>query len=722
MTVAGNLSPEHNWLGFYRQVRDANGVHYDPYNRFPATGHLLIKLAVLPFATNTTRLQAARALMLAFFAAAAVIAWLAVRRLVEDPWIALAAVLLAFSAFQALYYADMVATEGVVDLFAVMLAFHGVAVFATTGRFGQLLVKTCVALALGWHVLALVGPLATLGLVAALRGGDWRAARRHFTLGGAAVLFAAAVLAVNLAREHVALGGKTPLAELSTVESMMSRTGIEPEHPFSWPVFAERQLNRIALASVPYVASRAGVHIRETPRGQRHGTPGLVFGAVALTLGLAGIVTLGKGRHRLAFAALALSGPCWAIAMRHSAHRPAHEFEGLFFVGLPMAFFALALPVVAKRIGNLRGPPILASCAAVAFTLSLALMAHDVHNPIKAEASRDLYEQFDAIHAIVNGKTVLPVADDSNWRNNPLTRLMLRGAIVVNGFDDRHLADFAVGRVLEHGVPLTPPHTLSTVYDIHTLDATLRRIEARIAQQAPAFSSPRCDVHLVRNTQVDDELAYVCRDCPRIEDAEDAPAFFVHVHPQDTGRGDAFENLDFHPNWWRANGKCHALRRLPSFAIAHVHTGEFISTPEAAVRYQNLWQGNLVVDGVIHADYDALRARSMMAAQSADWEMRLLPNTDDGDELLYIRHACPDAARFRDEPRIFLHVYPERADVLGDNRRDAGFDNLDFTPANRLARHDGKCYGVRRLPDYDIAEVYTGQFAGEVLWGASFAP
>ena len=729
MAVAGNLSPEHGWLGFYRRMRDADGVHYEPYNRFPVIGHLLIKLTVLPFATNTTRLQAARALMLAFFAAAAVVAWLAARRLAGDPWIALAAVLLAFSSFQALYYADMVATEGVVDLFAVMLAFHGVAVFATTGRFGQLLAKTCVALTLGWHVLALVGPLATVGFVAALRGRDWRAAKRHFILGAVAVLFAAAMLAVNLAREHAALGGETPLAALPTTQSMLNRTGIEPKRAFSWPVFAERQLNRVALASAPYVASRVGVHIRETPLGQRHGTPGLVFGAVALALGLVGVATLGKGRHRLAFIALAMTGPCWAITMRHHTYRLAHEYEGLFFIGLPMAFFALTLPMAAKLVGDRRGPLVLASFAAVAFALSLALMARDVHNPAKAEESRAMHERFDAIRAIVNGKTVVP-ADDGNWRSNPRARLLLRGAIVVDSLDDRHLADFAIGRELEHGVALTTPTRRGwTLYDIHTQDAALKRIEALVARQAPALSSPRCDVHLVRNTRVADELAYVCRDCPAIENIGKAPAFFVHAHPQDDRaleHGGAFDNLDFRPNWWRANGKCHALRRLPSHPIAKIHTGEFVSAPGAAVRYRNLWQGSLVVDGAKRADYHALRARSMLAAESADWEMRLLRNANDGDgdggELLYIRHDCPDAARFRDEPRIFLHVYPEHADVLGGERRDAGFDNLDFPPASRLARHDGKCYGVRRLPDYDIAEVRTGQFAGEVLWVVGFAP
>ena len=137
MTVAENLSPEHRFLGFYAQRLDDEGrFYYEPYNRFPVFGHLLIKLVTLPFPDDGwARLRAARLLMLAFHAVAVALAWLALRRLARDPWTALAATLLAFSSFHALYYADMVATEGVVDLFGLLLVFHGMAVFATEGRY-----------------------------------------------------------------------------------------------------------------------------------------------------------------------------------------------------------------------------------------------------------------------------------------------------------------------------------------------------------------------------------------------------------------------------------------------------------------------------------------------------------------------------------------------------------------------------------------------------------
>ena len=103
MAVAENLSPEHRFLGFYEQWLDDDGRRrYVPYNRFPVLGHLLIKLVTLPFPDDGwARLRAARLLMLALHAAAAALAWLALRRLARDPWTALAATLLAFSSSSA---------------------------------------------------------------------------------------------------------------------------------------------------------------------------------------------------------------------------------------------------------------------------------------------------------------------------------------------------------------------------------------------------------------------------------------------------------------------------------------------------------------------------------------------------------------------------------------------------------------------------------------------
>ena len=188
LAVAVNLSPEHGLRMFHRQRPPADGVTYKPYNRFPMGGYALLKLATLPFGEDlSAMIYAARMVMLLFFAAAAVLAYLALQRLIpstSNRWIALTATLLAFSSPYCLYYNDMILPTTAMDLFGVMLTLHGMVVFVQEGRFRQLLVKTCLSLLLGWHVFALLLTFIALGvvveLVRARSSGPDHGIRRHW--------------------------------------------------------------------------------------------------------------------------------------------------------------------------------------------------------------------------------------------------------------------------------------------------------------------------------------------------------------------------------------------------------------------------------------------------------------------------------------------------------------------------------------------------------------
>ena len=158
MGIVEHLSSEHHFLMFRGQTLGADGnPEYRLYSRFPIGSYALVKLATLPFKDDLpAKIYAARMLMLMFFAAAAVLAYLSLRRLISSRWIALTATLLAFSSPYCLYYADAITSEAMVDLFAVMLVFHGIVIFEQEGRFLQLPVKACIMLLLGWHVYAIL--------------------------------------------------------------------------------------------------------------------------------------------------------------------------------------------------------------------------------------------------------------------------------------------------------------------------------------------------------------------------------------------------------------------------------------------------------------------------------------------------------------------------------------------------------------------------------------
>ncbi len=71
---------------------------------------------------------------------------------------------------------------------------------------------------------------------------------------------------------------------------------------------------------------------------------------------------------------------------------------------------------------------------------------------------------------------------------------------------------------------------------------------------------------------------------------------------------------------------------------------------------------------------------------------------------------------------FFLHVFPDRPDDLPEERRDIGFESLDFDFRLNGAVFDGKCAAKVPLPEYAIAGVRTGQWirGEDEIWSAAF--
>lgn len=88
-------------------------------------------------------------------------------------------------------------------------------------------------------------------------------------------------------------------------------------------------------------------------------------------------------------------------------------------------------------------------------------------------------------------------------------------------------------------------------------------------------------------------------------------------------------------------------------------------------------------------------------ALSGDFQVFL-----NGRQLIYVRDHFQERNL---QARFFLHVYPVREDDLAaDNTR--GFQNLDFDFRDHGSVVDGAAMAVRRLPDYPIRKIVTGQF------------
>ena len=516
MAVAANWSLEHRFLGFYRRTLDADGTpSYVAYNRFPPAGYALIKLALLPFPESLSQqIHAARYLMLLCFAGAAILAWLSLKRLVADRWIALTATLLPFSSGSCLFFNDMVATEGMPDLFDVMLVFHGMVVFAQEGRFRQLLAKTGAAVLLGWHVFALILPFVVFGLGRAAfscfrspsppsAGRPRRLAKtlirsRALWLGTAALIFGILVLTFNFGNEYLALDGETRLTELPSFRSVVKRMGgnadwnAERASRLAWPHYLGQQFYRVGRTSVPYALTGYAGVLGKDPSASA-GVREYVLGIVGVGMVGGCLLVIPFARSRMLFATLALSGFCWTLPMRHSA--AFHSFEGVFYVGIPLAFFSLALVGMRRRWGD-RFSAGLSGVALLTFGVSGWEMSRVGHDAEAAKTRRILMDDFEAIRRIAHGKTVyVPQRkyDRSFSGARNATAYYLAGSTLVYGEesgerDGRASTDFIITRDRTKGRALLTPHNKRRfLYDRVAFDEESGETNAR---SRPADTPP----------------------------------------------------------------------------------------------------------------------------------------------------------------------------------------------------------------------------------------
>ena len=658
LVIAENLSPDHGFRLFVALRPGSDGAPaYQMYSRFPVGGYALVKLAILPFGNDlSAKVLAARMLMLLLFSAAAVLAFQSLARITSRPWVALASTLAAFSSYYMLAYNDAVYTEASVDLFAVMLAFHGMVVFVQEERFPQLLAKTGAALFLGWHVYAFLLPFILLGL-----GGEAVRAWKHGTapwlrstavtvlrsrytaLGLAALLFGAALLTFNFANEYAAFGGETPVIELPSFRSMLGRTGLNHDlAPVRWWLgFLQQQVFRVCVASVPFVLTNWGAGLLEWFPDLVPSAPGilgpkipvyqlsvylllslLAAGAAGALVRLAGALL--AGRQRLLLATLALSGFCWALPMRYNVAYYSHIFEAMYYVGVPLVFYSLLLLYVHKRWGH-RPVVGLAVAALLAFVVS-AFQVERRSRPDDArvaEVQRTVMAELGSIRETTRGKVVLvlgSVEPEWSWQAiqaNYGWRYYLAGSVLLEpfyteggrkyypvgsdlaSFPDTEAAarasDFIVTRDrVESDALLTPGNERVFLYDSAGIDDLVELYRATYQRVASGEPAARSrfDVYLG-----DRALFHVKEPCVREDVGQEV---IVEVVPEDLKdlprrrRGYGFERQSkvFQDVGVLFEGKCIAILSLPDYPISRIRTEQ---RPSATSRREGrrIWKAEL---------------------------------------------------------------------------------------------------------------------------------
>lgn len=701
LTVAANLSPAHNFLGFYQQTLDNDGIPtYGVYNRFPIGGYLLIKLAILPFNDDlSAQLYAARLLMLLFFTATAVLAYLSLSRLTSHRWIALTATLLAFSSSYCLYYNKMVSTDGCLDLFGVWLVFHGMVIFVQEGRFRQLLVKTCLALLLGWHVYALLLPFVGLGLagklVKAVQGEEkgvgrywWRLNRvtasllrsRYLVLGVVALLFGTAVLSVNFANEYFALNGETGLTDLPSVQSMLRRTGqnetlnVLKAKRLAWPSFLKSQFYRIGGMSLP--SSLTGHDIHDPYRGEPLGLRPIIIGIVVFCTCLIGLVFV---RHKILWATLVLSGFCWGLPMRGTTASPIHNYESLFYIGLPLFLFSLILLAIHRLFGR-RLVVGLAAAALLVFVLSNFNDGSRRPRAEDAEKQRNVIADVEVIRKMTAGKVVI-VQKSFGFM---LFALAGNGTVILHPLNQESLhlrfADFIISSYRHEETVLTPENRKLFLYDYTQIHNW--RIDP-IPKEAIALIHAEYREHAIDVYLSDNRLYYVR-----------------------SPRSDVVALLDQHTPM--AGKPFHAWLSTP---IPHLMPWQWErgNDTEGYTAVSDVWSTNSDQYLPTAADVGSrLRAHVEYLDDAGHWVRAI---TESSKPVVAASIAQPPKVRHRND-KFFLHVTPVDLNDLPYHRKRWNFDNLDFRFSKSRIPHGKRDIVVRELPSYDIARIRTGQFTG----------
>ena len=753
LAIAENLSPAHDFLLTPRFWLNEDGeLEYSLYGRFPVGSYVLVKLAIAPFGDDlAAKTLAARVLALLMFCGAALFACLAIARIAGSRRTALAAVALAFSGFYAVYYADGVFGEGVMDLFGAALVFHGMAVFAQDGRFRQLLVKTCAALLVGWHVYALLLPFIALGFggeaLASLRSTiasdeKAKAARaaiislarsRYAALAAVSLLFGSALLGFNLANEYAAYGGgggTISFSDLPTVRSALSRLGqTEDFAQFSerlaWDNFMRLQFYRAGVEFVPYALVRAVGWDVPLPDPLDPPLAPAVLGLAATVSALAALAF--ARRRRVLLASAALFGFCWAIPMRHNTFVVGHSFEGVPYVFLALSTFALALMGARRLLGERIGERValgIGAAAALAFAASVFYAGQLDRSDGEAEREKAEMAEFSAIREIARGKRV--AALPSYMFGGAQMDYYLAGSYRERERSDAcdsRAADFVISRYRHESLnPLAPENRFVFLYEnaapLDLCRAERRRLEASEPAARGAF-----DVYLE-----DDELSYVKSPC---EPRDYESPFFAFAYPVDADdlrandRRNGYVKLRRWNTWFTDqmaafDGACFLTLYLPDYPVAAIRAGQWTRGDESRWDVSVLWEVAITppLDAEALAFYEkAYQAAASSGEPAARTEFDLYLDVD-RNTLSYLKEPCDESDT---RGRFFLSVHPADARDLPEDRREIGHESLNFTfapPAGVV--FNGKCMATRQLPGYDIARIETGQWipGGERLWDA----
>ena len=401
--------------------------------------------------------------------------------------------------------------------------------------------------------------------------------------------------------DYYSWSGTATKPRLPTLESLRLRAGLKNDwtqgriDTLAWGTFLEVQLYRIGNMGLP-LALHPFPDLLPDFRSNEATHPGAgLIAATGASMLCASLVGLIFARHKLLLASWLLSGFCWALPARNFV--AFHDFQGIFYIGIPLAFFAFLMLYLRHR-SDRRLLHVFAVAALLVFVFSASQIAGVGHTTAEGDLEAELMDDFAAIRELVGeGVVYLPVNDtDREFAGAPFAASYFLADSIIEYREiafsakgprsvtqgRKSAAHFVILPQREFGpMLLTPNNRHRFLYDRELYDNPLGHLTD------PVIESDYYDAYLHG-----DSLIYASESC-----AHDNVKFFLHITPvdprdlSDHRKVYGFDNYDFDfPDFAvPASGKCVARRPLPDYPINSIRTGQYATEGR-------LWEGEYYFD------------------------------------------------------------------------------------------------------------------------------
>ena len=355
----------------------------------------------------------------------------------------------------------------------------------------------------------------------------------------------------------------------------------------------------------------------------------------------------------------------------------------------------------------------LASCVALmVFVSSSYRMGYTDRNDSVVEVHETVIKDFDVIREFTkSGNTLVPTRDvhtddtlEFVGARYGVHYYLAGGVIVFNKFEcDRSLdrVDFMIQARRDEGSGLlTPDNQMMFLYDRYLYEERLDRFEE---ETEPIFQS-NFDTYLTDYR----ELVFIGDRCDQnsSESRLMGSPIVLRIYPVNT------EDLpDSEPDYelfylYLTKHRVMDTKRhvmvfdLPDYDVASISVEQLTD--------EGIW--NLRFFGpehVVDSDLSRRVDQAMVSREpiiSGDFDVYFTDNR----YLVYVREPCNGIVE-----DFFVHIIPVDLEDLPGHRKQYEFDNLDFNFFDRGTQDNKKCAATIKLPDYDIANIRTGQYNNE---------